>query len=616
MTSIRKQRVDRPDQLVGVSSGPRGSVHARLYHIASQISDPIAARSELRKILMTETGAIAAVHVTRSQGDEWPLLSESISGDLPKDEDLRSQLVELCASAVERGKAQVQQARGMASLFLMASPIQLPRTQPEVLLAVVPAQSGAVHAASLMVDVVASYQKTWALTHVAGQLDRQLDAIAALCELTSKVAGAGGVESATARLVNEVQRRFGCQRVALGLVRGRSLRLAAVSGTAVIDTTSVPVHRLTQAMQETFYRGETSVWSTSDRQTRLLAHQQLGQHCSFPAVISVRLVLANGVVVGVWLVAGALEKLLAPETLRFMNAAAPHLAIALDVCRRAEPGAISRCVQRLKRGVQTRTGVAILLGILLICGGLWMPVPSSVRCDCRVAPVSRRYVVAPFDGQLESVLVQRGDTVSAGQLMARMDGRQVRWELAGIESERHQAARRHEVELVGQNVPEAILARLELERLNAKEAQLTHREQRLEIMSQVSGVVLEGLRDRVDGTPVKVGEVLFEVAPLDRVRIEIEIPSEDVSAVRNGQTATLWLEGQGSQALTGELESLAPESEVSEGSNVFIGELAFANPGGKLRPGMRGRARIDTPRQRLGVILFRPLWEWILSRWG
>lgn len=616
MTSTRKQRVDRLDSTTHVSPALRGSVHARLYHIASQISDPALVRSELRKMLIAETGAIASAHVSRSPQDEWPLLAESISGDLPKDEDLRGQLVELCRSTVERSKPQVQQARGMVSLFLIASPVLLPRTQPDVLLAVVPAQAGAVHAASLMVDLVASYQKTWALTHITGQLDRQLDAIAALCELTSKVAGAGDLNLAATRLVNEVQRRLGCQRVALGLVRGRSLQLAAVSGTSVMDSTSVPVHRLTQAMQETLYRGETSAWSSSDRQSRLLAHQQLGQHCSFPAVISVRLVLASGEVVGVWLVAGAMNALQAPETLRFMNAAAPHLAIALDVCRRAEPGVISRCLRGIQRGVRTRTGVAVLVGLLLTCGALWIPVPSSVRCDCRVAPISRRYVVAPFDGQLEAVLVQRGDTVAAGQLMARMDGRQVRWELAGVESERHQAARRHEVELVGQNVPEAILARLELERLNAKEAQLTHREQQLEILSQVSGVVLEGLRDRVDGTPVKTGEVLFEVAPLDRVRVEIEIPSEDVSAICRGQAATLWLEGQGGEALTGQLASLAPESEVSEGANVFIGEMEFANSEGKLRPGMRGRAKIETTRRRLGMILFRPLWEWILSHWG
>ena len=160
------------------------------------------------------------------------------------------------------------------------------------------------------------------------------------------------------------------------------------------------------------------------------------------------------------------------------------------------------------------------------------------------------------------------------------------------------------------------MARLELERLNVKDAQLTRREQELEIESPVSGVVLEGLRDRVDGTPVKRGDVLFEVAPLDRVQVEVEIPAGDVCNVVSGQSVTLWLEGLGGDSLSGKIDGLSPESEVSEGANVFMADVEFDNVQGKMRPGMRGRARIDTPLKPLGWILFQPLWEWVLSRWG
>ena len=348
----------------------------------------------------------------------------------------------------------------------------------------------------------------------------------------------------------------------------------------------------------------------------LLAHQQLAQHCSFPAVISAPLKLADGTVVGVWLWAGAKEKLHGEATRRFMTAASPHVEIALQACRRAEPGIASRVASALGRSLRSRAGMLVVLALMLFGGAMFVPVPSHVRCDCRVAPVARRYAVAPFDGQIETVLAKRGDTVTEGQILARLDGRQVRWELAGVEAERHQAARKHEVELVGQDVPEAILASLELDRLNVKDSQLTHRESQLEVASPVTGIVLEGLRDRVEGTPVKTGDVLFEVAPLDRVRVEIEVPASEVSTVEVGLSVTLWLEGLGTDAISGTIQSLAPESEVSEGENVFIAELEFENTQGRMRPGMRGRTRIDSPRRPLGRVLFQPLWEWWLSRWG
>jgi len=616
MTAVKTQRIDRPATREQPLAARTGSVHARLYHIASQILDPQQARGELRKVAASETAAIMAGHAWRSPDGHWIIDPNQVTGDLPKDEGIREQLMELCSSAAERGKPQIQQSRSTASLFLIGAPIILPRTPVEVLIVMVPAQTGAVQAACLMVEMVTAYQKTWALTHVAAQMDRQLDSIATLCELTSKVTGSASLDAATSLLVNEVQRRFGCARVAIGLRSGHSLRLAAVSGTSHLDQSSAPAHRFTQAMQETIYRDETAVWPTNSSRAMLLAHQQLGQHCSFPAIISTLLKLPDGTVIGAWLWAGTMEKLHAQETRRFMTAAAPHLAIALDACRRAEPRAISKLTRRLGRGMQSQSGAMCVFALTFFLGLMVIPCPSPVRCDCRVAPVSRRYAVAPFDGQLETVSAKRGDTVTKGQSLARMDGRNIRWELAGVQAERHQAARRHEVELVGQDVPEAILARLELERLNVKDSQLTHRETQLEISSPVSGIVLEGLRDRVDGTPVKTGDVLFEVAPLERVRVEVEVPANEVTAVAFGQPVTLWLDGMGGQAISGTLECLSPESEVSSGKNVFIADLEFENAAGKFRPGMRGRAKIDTPMKPLGWILFHPFWEWMLSRWG
>ncbi len=615
MPTLQTSRIHAPSP-AAVNPARTGSIHSRLYHIASQILDPTLARAELRKVAVTETGAVMAAHLSRSATEQWLLDPAQIAGDLPKDEGLREQIIELCTAAAERGKPQIQQSRTASSLFLIGAPVVLPRTRIEVLFVIVPAQAGAVQAATLLIDLVAAYQKTWALTHIAAQMDRQLDSVATLCELTTKVTGAEGIDAATTLLVNEVQRRFGCMRVAVGLLRGSSVKLAAISGTSQADPSSTPVHRIVQAMQETLYRDEPGEWPATTNKSMLLAHQQLAQHCSFPSVVSWPLKLPNGVVVGVWLWAGAKEPSQVEETRRFMAAASPHLAIALQACRRAEPGLIALCSTRIGRMLHSRSGVLVVCALTFLMGVMFLPVPSPVRCDCRVAPVSRRYAVAPFDGQLETVMSKRGDTVIKGQLLARMDGRNVRWELAGVEAERHQAARRHEIELVGQDVPEAILAKLELDRLNAKDAQLTHREERLDIESPVAGIVLEGLRDRVDGTPVKTGDVLFEVAPLNRVRVEVEVPASEISRVEFGQPVTLWLEGLGGESISGTVDCLAPESEISEGSNVFIADLEFDNQAGKMRPGMRGRARIDTSLRPLGRILFQPLWEWVLSRWG
>jgi hypothetical protein len=128
MPVVKTQRIDAPSPFAISAPSKVGPVHARLYHIASQILDPVVARSELRKVAMAETGAIAAVHVSRTTDSHWVFEPAQTTGDLPRDEGMREQLIELCTAAAERGKPQIQQSKTAASLFLIGAPIVLPRT--------------------------------------------------------------------------------------------------------------------------------------------------------------------------------------------------------------------------------------------------------------------------------------------------------------------------------------------------------------------------------------------------------------------------------------------------------------------------------------------------------
>src|SRR5581483_4853647 len=70
---------------------------------------------------------------------------------------------------------------------------------------------------------------------------------------------------------------------------------------------------------------------------------------------------------------------------------------------------------------------------------LAVPLEYRISCSFTLEPVSRRFVAAPFEGIFEKSLVKPGDMVQRGQLLARMDGREVRWELAGLDADRSRA---------------------------------------------------------------------------------------------------------------------------------------------------------------------------------
>ncbi len=245
-----------------------------------------------------------------------------------------------------------------------------------------------------------------------------------------------------------------------------------------------------------------------------------------------------------------------------------------------------------------------------------VPVPYSVNCDCELQPVTRRFVAAPFEGALERALVEVGDTVGEGEVLARMDGKVVRWELAGNAAEYERAAKERDAHLADQKFGEAQLAKLQMERLSLTTKLLDHRSENLEVRSPIAGIVVSGELKRAEGVRLSMGQTLFEVAPLDRMIVEVEIPESELANVPANTLATIRLEAFPNQRLDGRLKRICPRAELRNKQQVFVGEIELPNEAAQLKPGMRGRVSLEAGQSTLGWRLFHRTWNKVRLWWG
>jgi multidrug resistance efflux pump len=230
--------------------------------------------------------------------------------------------------------------------------------------------------------------------------------------------------------------------------------------------------------------------------------------------------------------------------------------------------------------------------------------------------MTRRYVVAPFEGLLEEASVKPGELVTEGQLLARMDGREIRWELAGLIAERSRASKQRDSAMATQKVADAQAAKLEMDRLDLKIQLLQNRAANLEIRSPIDGIVISGDLDRAEGAPLNVGQTLFEVAPLDRMVVELAIPEDEISYVNGTPETCVKLDAYPGRQWSGTILKLHPRAEIRKAQNVFVGELHLDNPDGSLRPGMNGQAKLVGPRRMLAWNLFHKPAEWVSRQLG
>jgi multidrug efflux pump subunit AcrA (membrane-fusion protein) len=324
---------------------------------------------------------------------------------------------------------------------------------------------------------------------------------------------------------------------------------------------------------------------------------------------------ADGDVMGACILLGGHE-LIAPGVRQFLAAAAQPIAACLKTLQSAKQPAWRQFLpERLQRALATRRKrIAAAAAVAVLT--LLLPLPYKVSCQCELQPTTRRFVGAPYEGIFDKSFARPGDLVKRDQVLGRMDGRVVRWELAGLAADEQRAGKSRDVNMAGGKIAASQIDRFEMERISLKRQLLRNRAEQLEIKSPLDGIVLSGDLQRSEGVAVTIGQPLYEVAPLDRMLAEVAISDGEISHIQPGQTVTIHLDAYPGQTWTGDLDKVHPRSEVRENENVFIGEVLLENGGAALRPGMKGWVKITTTRHTLAWIMFHKPCDAVLAWLG
>ena len=519
-----------------------------------------------------------------------------------------------CATALERLDVFVGALQQNPGQRIVAAPIYSPNGQPFVLGALLSDSQMQPAARIAMVDHVAGAASHWQLMTALSRLDWEAQSSAAAAELVAKIQGTDSLNAACFLVVDQLKSFFQCDQVAIGLVPpGKSgAMLTAISGMSDFDRSSEPIEALQNALDEAVVRGAVTAWPPLDTAERhaTLAHRKLLEVSRADAVLSSALMDHNDNTVGALVFVGRRDIVHRPQRVNAVEAITPHLATALTTRREMEPSRIRKLWQSVAGDQGSHRRKLLLIGGLMALAMVpFCPWRYRVGVSCTLEPVTRRFSVAPYEGILKTSLVKPGDLVEQGQVLARMDDRELRWELQSAMADLERATKKRDVAMAEQDTSEKQMAALEMESLNLKIELLKHRERFLEVTSPIAGVVLAGDLDDAEGAPVKVGQGLFEVAPLEMVKLELAVLEEDLPSIEVGMQVKARMDGFRGAEVTGQIQKIHPRSEIRENKNVFVAEVELDNPENALRPGMSGKARVTSHIRPLGWIWFHKAWH-------
>jgi len=251
--------------------------------------------------------------------------------------------------------------------------------------------------------------------------------------------------------------------------------------------------------------------------------------------------------------------------------------------------------------------VSALIVFLIFAHGWY-----RIKAPFVLEAVSQYKLVAPFDGFVKDVGVEVGDSIVANQTaLAELDTAELRLQLAAARAERVGYLKQADAAMRDRKTAEAQIAQANADGAQAQIDLLSHRIGQAKIFSPVTGVLVTGDLKRQIGAPVETGQILFEVAPLDALRAELQVPEDEVFAIAVGQEGKLATATYPGDRIPFVVERINPAAEVVNNRNVFKVRVRLHGTRPWMRPGMEGVAKVTIDKRPYAWIWTRRVINWV-----
>ena len=417
---------------------------------------------------------------------------------------------------------------------------------------------------------------------------------------------------------NEVASQWQCERASIGFLKDRYIHLRAMSHTEDFSRKMEIVQNIESAMEECLDQ-DVEVLSPAPEGAAYIsrAADELSKRYNSLTVLSLPL-RRNGKVF-------AIVTLERPANRIFNHEEIETLRLTCELCS-------ARLADLYEHGrwfgatmaIKARDYMAKIAGpkqttakfTVIICAGIILFLIFAkgqfrVETPFALEATFQQVIPSPFDGYIKEVDVEVNEPVEANKtVMAILDTAELRLQLAAAKAENARYLKQSTAALQDRKIAEAYIARANADKMTAEIDLLNYQLSRADIVSPISGIVTKGDLKRQIGAPVKTGDVLFEVSPLESLRAELLVPEDDIYDIQpgqEGQMATASFPGKRIKFL---VEHINPVAEVVNQRNVFKVRVNLQESYTWLRPGMEGVARVSIGKRRYAWIWTRKIVNW------
>lgn len=223
------------------------------------------------------------------------------------------------------------------------------------------------------------------------------------------------------------------------------------------------------------------------------------------------------------------------------------------------------------------------------------PMLASFQGTAALEAEATAQVVSKSAGVILQILVEEGDRVNAGAVLARLENdrqrlsvTQAQANLRKVENDFKRQTELFNRKLIGSDVFERVKFELETQRASFDIAQLEL--SYTAIRAPISGMVSQRMVKL--GNQIQLGQTLFRIDDFDPLEAKVAVPEREMQSIKAGQDVQMLVDAISGQVFTGKVARVSPIVDPKTGT--FDVTAQFSDNGSGLRSGMFGRINIVT----------------------
>jgi hypothetical protein len=451
------------------------------------------------------------------------------------------------------------------------------------------------------------------------QLRKTLDLVTSAVEYPS-------FSEAAIAFVTRAATTLECERVSLGLLKRKRVRVGFLSHSTHSGKQTNLVKAIESAMEEAIDQRSVVLFPQPSSAVPLVirAHEVLAGESGSGSVLTIPLE-TQGKFFGGMVLERSAEKPFDQGTMVTCEAAAALIGAILETKRLQERFLLLKAADSLALQLRRLLGPGYLVRkLVFICLAALVVFFSLFKVDYRVTATTsieglvQRVVAAPFDGYVREAPVRPGDVVTEGQTLCFLDDRDIKLERIKWVTEKEQFLKQLSEAVAKHDRSQIQIIRAKINQAEAQLALIEEQLSRTKVVAPFDGIVMSGDLSQSLGAPAQRGQVLFEVAPLDKYRVIAHVDERAIGEIKIGQRSEMVLPSMPGDKFPFYIEKVTPVSEAKDGKNSFRVEGRMEQSSPRLRPGMEGVGKITIDRRRLIWVWTHEAFDWVrlqLWRW-